>query len=224
MSAAPVPPAAARAVFGDRLELAERFAGLLAGDAVERGLIGPRERDRLWMRHLLNCAVLSDLIPAGVRLVDVGSGAGLPGLPIAIRRPDLRVDLLEPMQRRVDFLGEAVTTLGLDDEVRVVRGRAEDRGAAALVGNADWVTARAVAPLDRLVRWCLPLLAPGGRLLALKGETAAAEAAEHEQAMKHSGAANVVVQRLGEAWLDEPTWAVVVQRDERSLRATRGRA
>jgi 16S rRNA (guanine527-N7)-methyltransferase len=219
------PPDSARAVFGDRLELAERYADLLATDGIERGLLGPREGDRLWQRHLLNCAVLTDLLPKGVRVVDVGSGAGLPGLPIAIRRPDLRVDLVEPMQRRIDFLTAAVTQLGLEDQVRVVRGRAEDPEVADAVGNADWAVARAVAPLDRLVRWCLPLLAPGGRLVALKGETAADELTEHEGAIRRSGGIAGEVHRLGEEWLDSPTWAVVVQRGPHGQRkSTRGRA
>lgn len=220
----PPPPAAARSVFGQRLELAERFVGILAGEGVERGLLGPRERDRLWDRHLLNCAVLADLVPAAARVVDVGSGAGLPGLAMAIRCPELRVDLVEPMQRRIDFLAEVVTDLELGPQVRIVRGRAEDKHVVDLVGNAGWVVARAVAPLDRLVRWCLPLLAPGGHLVALKGETATIEVTKHERAMKRCGATRVRVQRVGEAELDEPTWAVVVQRGQRLPQATRGSA
>jgi 16S rRNA (guanine527-N7)-methyltransferase len=133
-------------------------------------LIGPREADRLWDRHILNSVAMSDLVPDGSSLVDVGSGAGLPGIPLAIRRPDLRVTLLEPLLRRATFLSEAVTELGLDDRVRVVRARAEDHDE-----QYDVVTARAVAPLPRLLTWCLPLMGASGELLALKGSSAASE-------------------------------------------------
>lgn len=204
-------PEAARQAFGDRVGLAERYCALLAGPGIERGLIGPREAPRLWTRHVLNSAVLSDFVPQRERVVDVGSGAGLPGVPMAIRRPDLSVDLVEPTQRRTDFLSESVRALGLDT-VRVVRGRAEDAAVCAEAGNADWVVARAVAPLDRLVRWCLPLLAHGGWLLALKGSSAADEVAEHRSALRKAGAGEVRVERAEAGWLDEPTWVVMVQR------------
>jgi 16S rRNA (guanine527-N7)-methyltransferase len=205
-------PAAAEAVFGARLPLATRFRDRLAGDAVVRGLIGPRERDRLWERHLLNSAILTDLLPVGVRVVDVGSGAGLPGIPMAIRRPDLQLDLVEPMQRRTEFLCDIVDELGLSASVRVVRGRADDPAVVRQVGSADWVVARAVAPLDRLVRWCLPLLSAHGRLLALKGAAAAKEAAEHEPALRKSGTRVAAVVQLGEGLLRERTWVVTVER------------
>jgi 16S rRNA (guanine527-N7)-methyltransferase len=216
-----VTPPAARAVFGDRLDLAEHYAARLADEGTVRGLIGPREVGRIWERHVLNSAVLTDLVPVGARVVDVGSGAGLPGVPMAIRRPDLAVDLVEPMQRRVDFLTETVDVLGLTGSVRVIRGRAEDAAVLDVAGKSDWVVARAVAPLDRLVRWCLPLLAPGGRLLALKGRTAAEEVSRNRQAMRQCGAGEIDVERIGEAWLGTPTWVVVVQR---SAGTTRGRA
>jgi len=185
----PIPPTpeAARAVFGGRLPLAEAYARLLAGPGVERGLVGPREPGRIWNRHLLNCAALTPLLPSGARVVDVGSGAGLPGVVLALRRPDLHVDLVESLRRRTDFLGEVVEELGLGERVRVVRGRVEDPDVVAAVGGAEWVTARAVAPLDRLVAWCLPLLRPGGSLLALKGERAADELTEHGSAVRRSG-------------------------------------
>ena len=151
------------------------YAELLAGAGVERGLIGPREVPRLWDRHLLNCAVVADpesgLVPEGSAVIDVGSGAGLPGLVWAIARPDLDVVLLEPLLRRATFLEEAVTILGLD-RVRVVRGRAEESTLTAAI-----VTARAVAPLDRLLGWIARLVAPGGEVLALKGSSAAEEIA-----------------------------------------------
>lgn len=165
------PEAAARVFPGDRLVLAERYAGLLAGDGVVRGLVGPREVPRLWERHLLNCAALAELMPTGATVCDVGSGAGLPGLVLAIARPDLRVTLLEPLLRRTTFLEEAVEALGLDN-VEVERGRAE-----ALHGRRTFgvVTSRAVAPLTRLLDWCLPLVAPDGVMIAMKGSSAAQE-------------------------------------------------
>jgi 16S rRNA (guanine527-N7)-methyltransferase len=189
-----VPPEAF-AVFGDRFALAQRYADFLATAGIERGLLGPREVPRLWERHLLNCAPVTELLPRGTRIVDVGTGAGLPGLVIAIRRPDVRVDLVESLQRRVDFLAEAAELLGLREQVRVVRGRAEDPAVLAEVGDAPFTTARAVAPLDRLVKWCLPLLATGGRLLALKGASAAEELTEHRTTLTRLGgsAAEVVV-------------------------------
>src|SRR5690625_1728114 len=141
-------PDGAADVFGAGLETARRYATLLAGPGVERGLLGPREVDRLWERHLLNCAVLAEVVESGERVVDIGSGAGLPGLALAIARPDLTVTLVEPLLRRSTFLGEAVAELGLP--VAVVRGRAEDAVVLAEVGGADAVTSRAVAPLDRL--------------------------------------------------------------------------
>ena len=205
------PPAAAGSVFGDRLALARRYAARLADDGVARGLLGPREAARIWDRHLLNCAVLTDLLPPGARVVDIGSGAGLPGLPMAIRRPDLRVKLVEPMLRRCAFLTETVEELRLAGQVDVLRGRADDASVRAALGGSDWLTARAVAPLDRLVEWCLPLLARGGTLLALKGTRAAAEVAEHRAALRRLGAADVRVRQVGVDVLAEPTWVVTVR-------------
>lgn len=137
---------------------------------MEWGLIGPREVGRLWDRHILNCIGLSGMISAGTSVADVGSGAGLPGLPLAILRPDLEITLIEPLLRRSTFLNQAVAELGLTSRVQVVRARAEDHRA-----RYDIVTARAVAPLSRLVGWCAPLRSPSGAILALKGRTAADE-------------------------------------------------
>ena len=190
----PAPPPLAAAVFGDRLEVAARYASWLAGAGVERGLLGPRETARLWDRHLLNCAVVGALIPAGAVVVDIGSGAGLPGVPLAIARPDLTVVLVESMLRRTTFLSEVVDDLGLAG-VSVHRARAEDLAApsprqtarAELSQLADVVTARAVAPIDKLARWALPLAKPEGVVLALKGSGAAEEVSSAWPSLRASG-------------------------------------
>ena len=207
---AAVPPPAASALFGDRLNLARAYADLLAGPGVERGLLGPREVDRLWERHILNSAVLSELIGPEARVVDIGSGAGLPGLPLAIARPDLRVTLVEPMLRRTDFLTEAVESLGIS--VEVIRGRAEDPEVRSRVTGADVVTSRAVADLGKLTRWSMPPLRIGGRMLALKGERAAAEAAESALEMAALGASGVEVVRCGVNLLNPAATVVVAIR------------
>ena len=167
------PEVARRAFSSERLPLAERYVELLATAGVERGLIGPREAPKLWDRHVFNCLALTSLVAPGAAVADLGSGAGLPGLVLAIGRPDLTVTLVEPLQRRTLFLDEVIDELGLQD-VRVVRGRAED-----LHGRErfDVVTARALAPLGRLVGWGMPLVAADGALLAMKGSSAAEEIA-----------------------------------------------
>jgi 16S rRNA (guanine527-N7)-methyltransferase len=187
------------------------FADLLADVGVTRGLIGPREVPRLWERHLLNCAVVADpaadLIPLGSRVGDVGSGAGLPGLVWAIVRPDLRVVLIEPLLRRSTFLAEAIATLGLSERAEVWRGRAED--AVPAVAPFDVVTARAVAPLDRLIGWTVPLLVPGGRLVALKGSSAAQELTDHADAASRAGLRDLAVREAG-AGVVEPVTTVII--------------
>lgn len=190
----PPVPDSARGVFAAALPLAERYAGLLATDGTVRGLIGPREVPRLWERHLLNCALISDLIEADATVCDVGSGAGLPGLVLAIRRPDLRVTLLEPLLRRTQFLAEAVESLGLGN-IEVVRGRAEE-----LHGRRrfDVVTSRAVAPLEKLARWSLPLTRSGGWFLPMKGSSAPAELRDAEKVLRELGADQWAVVSLGE--------------------------
>ncbi|HVV19192.1 MAG TPA: 16S rRNA (guanine(527)-N(7))-methyltransferase RsmG [Pseudonocardiaceae bacterium] len=195
--------------FGERLPLAERFVDLLAEHGVERGLIGPREVDRLWDRHVLNSAAIAELVPDGATVVDVGSGAGLPGVPLAIARPDLRVTLLEPMARRIAWLTEVVEELGID--VRVVRGRAEEPAIRQAVGGADVVTARAVAPLAKLAGWCLPLVRAGGWLLALKGESANEELARDADLVRAAGGTELSVVMCG-ADLPVPTTVVRVRR------------
>jgi 16S rRNA (guanine527-N7)-methyltransferase len=219
----PDPPAAAHRVFGDRLPLAVRYAELLATDGIVRGLIGPREAPRLWDRHLLNCAVLAERIPDGVTVADVGSGAGLPGIVLGVVRPDLRIVLIEPLSRRTVFLDEVVDGLGLD-RVTVLRGRAEEL--AADLDAVDVVTARALAPLDRLATWCLPLLVPGGRVLAMKGSTAAEEVASHGAAVRRRGGSTPVVVQCGSGVVDPPTTVVEFVREAPAARgrtAKRGR-
>lgn len=191
-------------MFADRLDLAEHYARLLATDGVVRGLIGPREAPRLWDRHLLNCAVLEEAIGLGASVCDLGSGAGLPGLVLAIVRPDLDVTLVEPLLRRTTFLEEAVEALGLE-RVTVVRARAEELHGGP---RFDVVTSRAVAPLPRLLAWSLPLVASDGELVALKGSGAAAEVAEAAATIAEAGCAPARVEQLGADRVAEPTWAV----------------
>jgi 16S rRNA (guanine527-N7)-methyltransferase len=203
----PSAPASARRVFpSDRLPLAERYAGLLATDGVVRGLIGPREAPRLWERHLLNCAVLAELVPVGATVADIGSGAGLPGLVLAIARADLRLTLVEPLLRRTTFLTEVVERLGLDNVV-VVRGRAE-----SLHGDRRFavVTSRAVAPLDRLLRWSMPLVEPTGGLVAMKGSRVAEEVEAARPVLAELGCAEPEVRVLGAGVVPSTTVALRV--------------
>jgi 16S rRNA (guanine527-N7)-methyltransferase len=169
----PDPAVVAQVFAPGRLEVLQRYAALLASEGVLRGLIGPREVPRLWDRHLINCGLLAPLVPEGARVADLGSGAGLPGLVLALARPDLEVTLIEPMARRTAFLSEACAALGAH-HVTVVRGRAEDWTGPA---RFEVVTARALAPLAKLLTWAMPLVAPGGILLAMKGTTAQEEIA-----------------------------------------------
>jgi len=203
------PPLAAVEVFGDRLPLARSYAAWLADAGVVRGLIGPREAPRLWDRHLLNCAVLAEVLPRASSVADVGSGAGLPGLVLGIARPDLRVTLVEPLLRRAIFLQEVVDDLGLDG-VEVVRARAEDvrdRRFAVTVS-------RAVAPLPRLADWCLPMTEVGGAMVALKGDRAEAEVAEvSSDSWNASGASEPEVLTVGLGVVDPPVTVVRVVRD-----------
>jgi 16S rRNA (guanine527-N7)-methyltransferase len=200
----------ARAVFGDRYEIAERYYQSLATDGVERWLIGPREVPRLWERHLLNCAVIGELIAEGESVVDVGSGAGLPGIPLAIARPDLKVTLVEPLLRRSVYLAEFIESNGLD--VLVVRGRAEESGVVKEAGGADVVTSRAVAPLEKLARWSLPLIHEHGRMLALKGSSASEEIERDRTALTKLGAGKLEILECGAKILRTPTVVVKAER------------
>lgn len=215
------PPEAAASLFGVRLERTERYAGVLAGAGVERGLIGPREVDRLWERHILNSAALAELIEPRRHIADIGSGAGLPGIPLALARPDVRVTLIEPLLRRSEFLREVVDELGID--VTVIRGRAEEPGVRKLVGETDVVVSRAVASLDKLTRWSMPLLRVDGHMLALKGERAEEEIRDHRRVMASLGAADVKVMRCGANYLDPPATVVVARREKTVAHRSTGR-
>lgn len=204
----PVPDheAIAREVFGEQFGLALQYHQLLAGQGLEWGLIGPREVARLWDRHLLNSVAIADLISEGADVIDVGSGAGLPGVPLAILRPDLGMTLLEPLLRRVNFLTQVVDNLGITDRVEVRRGRAEECDR-----TFDVVTGRAVAPLKRLLPWVLPLLRPGGEVIALKGSSAVDELRAVDNFLrKHRLRAEVVAVRADPR--SEVTTAVRVRR------------
>ncbi|HZN79945.1 MAG TPA: 16S rRNA (guanine(527)-N(7))-methyltransferase RsmG [Mycobacterium sp.] len=214
-------PAAAAALFGSRLDRAQRYAQILAGTGVERGLLGPREVGRLWDRHILNSAAVAELFDSNDRIADIGSGAGLPGIPLALARPDLRLTLIEPLLRRSEFLREVVDDLGL--EITIVRGRAEDRSVRQQVGEMDAVVSRAVASLDKLTKWSLPLLRPDGRMVAIKGERAEEEIREHRRVMTSLGAVDVRVKRCGADYLDPPVTAVVARREATDPVANRSR-
>ncbi|MGY5883122.1 16S rRNA (guanine(527)-N(7))-methyltransferase RsmG [Modestobacter lacusdianchii] len=197
-------------LFGAAVDDAARYVSLLAGEGVLRGLIGPREVPRLWDRHVLNSVALAEAVPAGARVVDVGSGAGLPGIPLGLARPDVTLTLVEPMARRVEFLQEVVADLGAP--WRVVRGRAEERSVVRAVGPVDVVTARAVAPLPRLVGWCRGLLAPGAQLIALVGARAAAEVPDLVPELEAAGMRDVHIRAVGVELGAAATTVVVMTR------------
>ena len=201
-----VPVSAQRAFTSDRLDLAVRYTELLATEGVVRGLIGPREAPRLWERHVLNSAVLSEVIPAGASVCDIGTGAGLPGLVVAIARPDVRVTLVEPLLRRTTFLDEVVAELGLA-HVTVVRGRAEDLHGAQ---TFDVVTSRAVAPLERLLGWSMPLVSPTGALVAMKGQSIHDEIESARAFLSRWRCGEPEVAEVGVGVVDPPTTVVRV--------------
>ncbi|MBG6084695.1 16S rRNA (guanine527-N7)-methyltransferase [Zhihengliuella flava] len=196
--------AAAEQVFGERLALAERYVEHLATTGIERGLLGPREVPRLWSRHVLNCAVVTDLIDREATVADVGSGAGLPGLTFAIARPDVAVTLIEPLERRCIWLNEVIEDLELTN-VRVLRGRSEQFFNEV---DVDVVTARAVSALNKLANLTIPLLQGRGELLALKGRSAAEEIEKARKVLKKLGAKETEVLTAGADVLEEPTTVV----------------
>lgn len=217
----PPTPEGAREVFGDRIELAEKYARFLSTAGLERGLMGPRERPRLWDRHVLNSAAAAGPLSVGESVVDIGSGAGLPGVPLALAREDLQITLVEPLLRRVTFLEEAVADLGID--VRVVRGRAEERAVTAVAGDADVVTSRAVAPLAKLAGWSAPLLRVGGRMIALKGSSAEDEVERDRAALRKLGFEQIHVQTVSAPDAEETRLVIATLATRMGNRGTRSR-
>jgi 16S rRNA (guanine527-N7)-methyltransferase len=217
-SGVPAAPGVAGSVFGDALPAAERYVARLATDGVTRGLIGPREVGRLWERHVLNSAAVAEAVPQGARVVDIGSGAGLPGIPLGLARADLTVTLVEPMARRVEFLTEVVDELGKlvgGPRWTVVRGRAEERSVLAAVGAVDVVTARAVAPLPRLAAWCRGLMRPGALLVALVGAKAVADLPSVLGELRAVGMTDVEPRAVGAELGEAATTVVVMTRGPR---------
>ena len=185
--------------FPERLDEIATYAHFLTTAGIERGLIGPREGERIWERHIFNCLPVTQLLPQGASLFDIGSGAGLPGIVIALARPDLSVTLIEPLERRVAFLNEAVEGLNLKiNNMEVIRGRAQD-----VKKSADFVTARAVAPLEKLKKMSWHMVKTGGSLLAMKGESASSEmegvkgATLHEITLEGIGLGRIVAIKKG---------------------------
>jgi 16S rRNA (guanine527-N7)-methyltransferase len=199
-------PQEAEQIFGEHLPRAVAYASALVEDSDQLGLLGPRELPKLWSRHILNSAVVAELLKAGEAVADVGSGAGLPGIPMAIARPDVHFVLIEPMERRANWLQKQVDLLGLEN-VDVLRARAEEVGR----GDFDVVTARAVSALPKLLRMTVDLIRPGGRLVALKGERAQAEIDESRALSKKLKLKTFEIVFAGESVLSEPTRVVVVR-------------
>jgi 16S rRNA (guanine527-N7)-methyltransferase len=201
-------PDTAEGIFGSQIGLARQYAQKLANDSDELGLLGPRELDKIWSRHILNSAVVAELVRPGELVADVGSGAGLPGIPMAIASPDTDFVLIEPMDRRASWLQEVVDELDLQN-VEVVRARAEEVEG----GQFDVVTARAVAALEKLLRLCVPLLRPGGRVIALKGSKAPEEILEAKKLQKRLKIESFEIVVCGEKFLAEPTSVVETRLD-----------
>lgn len=198
-------------VFGENADKAREYWGWLSAEATVRGLIGPREVPRLWERHILNCAAVGDAIEEDKSVVDIGSGAGLPGIPLALARPDLTITLLEPLLRRTTFLDEVVADLALKN-VTVVRGRAEEKAVVKQIGAVDVATSRAVAPLGKLAKWSLPLVRTGGHMIALKGSTAAEEIERDARDIKKAKGMNAEVIEVGSEYLATPTYVVRIEK------------
>lgn len=201
-------PASAASLFGEQLHLAVRFASMLAAKSDELGLLGPRELPRLWSRHILNSAIIGRLLDAGTRVVDVGSGAGFPGIPMAIVRPDVHFTLVEPMERRAMWLEDVVSELGLVN-VDVLRARAEDVGDSSF----DVATARAVAPTEKLLKLLVPLVrtSSDGRVIAIKGQRVAEEISEAQRVIQKLKLAEVEIQTLGDSEIPESVTLLVAR-------------
>ena len=195
-------PAPAARIFGLNIDKARAYTAALIADGETLGLLGPREYPRIWTRHVLNSAVVAELVPAGVTVADVGSGAGLPGIPMAIAQPEAHFTLIEPMERRSDWLKEQVQKLELKN-VSVLRARAEEVGEAF-----DIVTARAVKALPQLLQMCVPMTKHGGEIIALKGEKAQLEIDDSKRLMKKLDIQSFDIVFTGEQFLDEPTRVV----------------
>nr|WP_149360760.1 16S rRNA (guanine(527)-N(7))-methyltransferase RsmG [Lolliginicoccus suaedae] len=209
---------AVESLFSARLPLAQQYHDFLADAGVERGVIGPREVERLWERHILNSAAIESAIGHSMTVVDVGSGGGLPGIPLAIARPDLTVTLVEPMQRRTEFLQEFQQESGL--AIEIVRGRADEAHVLKQAGGADVATSRAVAPLLKLLRWSLPLVRPGGEVIAIKGASVHDEIARDSKGFRKLGVAEVTVEQCGADILATPTTVVRIRKENRQRRRT----
>ena len=206
------PPAAAE-IFGDNLEKAIAYHESLATDGSVRGFIGPREVPRLWDRHILNCGVIGEAMDEGISVADIGSGAGLPGIPLAIARPDLNITLIEPLLKRSVYLNEVKEALNLGN-VTVIRGRAEEKVVRKQVGLVDIVTSRAVAPLGKLATWSLPLVKIGGRMVAMKGSSVEEEIERDAKEIRKAGGTDIKVYTVGEALLSEPTTLISIRREK----------
>ncbi|WP_257159000.1 16S rRNA (guanine(527)-N(7))-methyltransferase RsmG [Corynebacterium cystitidis] len=200
-------PEVASLIFGDRLALAEAYHDSLATTATERGFIGPKEVGRLWSRHIMNCAIISEAFDEGLRVADIGSGAGLPGIPVAIARPDLSITLIEPLLKRSTYLSEVKNQLELDN-VTVIRGRAEDQKLEPF----DVVTSRAVAPLGKLAGWSLPLVKKGGAMVAMKGASVSDELERDAGVIKKAGGGQATIFTVGDDVLAEPTTLIRIER------------